>query len=525
MATGIRRWFAPHGTVALATALVVGMFALRLAFLGQLELIPEEAYYWLYSQHLAPGYLDHPPMVGWLIALGTRLFGHGELGVRIGALASWCVAAVFLFRLGCELYDRERAWLAVGLFSILPIFAGVGYTISPDSPLFAAWSAALYFLYRAAIRDQTAAWYWLGCAVGLGMLSKYTVVLIAPIALLVLLLNRGSRHWLFARQPYVAALIALVIFSPVLFWNATHEWASFVFQGPRRMAEPTRFALHRFIIDLLTLVTPTAAVASVVVLQELWRRRRGDDGDPRAATRAIFVGCASLVPILVFGTLSLRHAGKLNWSAPAFLPLLPSLADQIASFRAEGAPRWRALLHASWRPTFAVLAVGYLLVLAYLGPGLPFIGYSAHSRRFLGWESLARQVVAINDQLAAQTGRRAVIVGMDKNDVPSELAFYARTVRPGVGEEVVGRTPFGVEGLMFEFWDRQVPLEGRDVILVARDQAALRHALVEPYFQSMDAPQQLMVTRHGKPVGPYHYRVGRHFTAVTPNAPRRDSQQ
>jgi dolichol-phosphate mannosyltransferase len=165
---------------AIATIVAPSMLVMRVAFLGLPELMPEETYYWLYAHHLAPGYLDHPPMVAWLIALGGVLFGHSEFAVRSGALLCWIIAAVYLFRLATLLFDRSVAWLSVALLSILPIFAGIGFTITPDSPLMAAWMAALFYLYRAVIGGQARAWYGVGVAVGLGMLSKYTIVSSRP---------------------------------------------------------------------------------------------------------------------------------------------------------------------------------------------------------------------------------------------------------------------------------------------------------------------------------------------------------
>ena len=79
---------------------------LRLAFAGAVDLIPEEAYYWTYAQHLDLGYLDHPPMVAWLVWLGAALFGDTEIGVRAPALACWAVTAVLVFRLTVDLVGR-----------------------------------------------------------------------------------------------------------------------------------------------------------------------------------------------------------------------------------------------------------------------------------------------------------------------------------------------------------------------------------------------------------------------------------
>src|SRR4029077_1947952 len=102
----------------LAIGIVGYLFALRLIFLGQAELLPEEAYYWNYSQHLDIGYLDHPPMVAWLIWLGTTLFGQNEFGVRVGAFGCWMVTSYFVYRLTCSLYEKSSALLAVLLVQV-----------------------------------------------------------------------------------------------------------------------------------------------------------------------------------------------------------------------------------------------------------------------------------------------------------------------------------------------------------------------------------------------------------------------
>ena len=68
-------------------------FAFRLIYAGYRELVPDEAFYWVLSRHLSTGYLDHPPMVAYIIKLGTILCGPNELGVRCGAAQRGHVAA------------------------------------------------------------------------------------------------------------------------------------------------------------------------------------------------------------------------------------------------------------------------------------------------------------------------------------------------------------------------------------------------------------------------------------------------
>jgi len=180
----------------LAWSIVACAFVLRLVYLAQVELLPEETYYWNYSQHLDIGYLDHPPMVAWLIHLGTALFGDTELGVRTGALCSAVIASWFAFRLTRNLFGEASALLALLLMQVLPFLFLAGMLMTPDAPLTAAWAASLYFLERALLGGRTRAWWFAGVSVGLGLLSKYTIGLLVAATFVFLLADAPSRRWL-----------------------------------------------------------------------------------------------------------------------------------------------------------------------------------------------------------------------------------------------------------------------------------------------------------------------------------------
>ena len=162
---------------AAAIAVTALAVILKLIYAGAVELMPEETYYWNYAQHLDIGYLDHPPMVGWLIAAGTAAFGDTEFGVRIGALCCGAIASFFAYRLTRDMFGAASGWVAVVLAQTLPFFFLTGILMTPDAPLTAAWAGALYFLYRALIKDQARAWWGAGVCLGLGLLSKYTIAL------------------------------------------------------------------------------------------------------------------------------------------------------------------------------------------------------------------------------------------------------------------------------------------------------------------------------------------------------------
>ena len=199
---------------------IIGLSLLvRVLFAGVNDLLVEEAYYWNYAQHLDFSYLDHPPMVALLIKLTTTLFGTHEFGVRVSALFCWLLMAFFSFKL-TECLTRGAGKYALLLLAILPYFFMQSVIITPDLPLLVCWSGALYCLYRGLVLNEPSFWYGAGVFIGLGMLSKYTICLLGLATLIYVVIVPAARAWLIRKEPYIAALIAAALFTPVLYWNA-----------------------------------------------------------------------------------------------------------------------------------------------------------------------------------------------------------------------------------------------------------------------------------------------------------------
>jgi len=378
------------GPRSFAVALIICAALLRLIYSSQVELLPEEGYYWNYSRHLDIGYLDHPPMVAWLIRLGTSLFGNTELGVRFGAMCTSAVASLFVYRFTRNLFDEASAWVAVVLVQLLPFFFFSGFLMTPDAPLTAAWAALLYYLERALIADRPSAWWGAGLALGLGLLSKYTIAMLVPAALIFIVWDAQARHWLRSWRPYAAGVLGLLIFSPVIFWNATHEWASFVFQTSRRLAESPRFSLHKLILSALILLTPVGAVSLLGGTQLLSCRRRR------------FLLLAMVVPFTVFFFFSLRHEVKFDWTGASWLAAVPALASAVVSPPAGRLADW---VRRAWVPTLTILFLIYGAAFHSLVLGLPGVGYGTQMELVpVGWRSLGEQLAAVEADIRRKTG-------------------------------------------------------------------------------------------------------------------------
>jgi dolichol-phosphate mannosyltransferase len=474
-----------------ALGVSVYLLALRLVYAGQVELIPQEAYYWNYSQHLDLGYLDHPPMVAWLIHLGTLVLGHSELGVRAGAIAVSLIALFFVFRLARDLFGELNACIAALLFAVLPFFFGTGFLMTPDAPLVAFWAGSLYFLERALVRGKPRAWLGAGICIGLGFLSKYTIALVALGALVYVLVDRPSRCWLRSPAPYLAALVTLFFCLPVFLWNAQHGWASFAFQGPKRWQEAPRFELPALLLNMLLLVTPLGLVGFTC---GLWR----------AGRERLFGLVFTLLPISVFIISSLRNETKLNWTGPAWLSALPFMAASIVPPAGGTAFKCGAFPVRIWKPAILALTLFHGALLFHVAGG--FTGLLPLPDRLrMSWRDLGRQVEEIEEEILERTGSNPLVVGMDKYNLASQLAFY--DPKGDGASETTAKNLFGRSSLMYDFWFPPGRQTGKSLVLVGKTPDVLDAATVRSCVNDLEPVQEIHVRKGGDVVARYFVRV------------------
>ena len=487
---------------------------LRLLYFGTFELTQEEAYYWNYSQHLAMGYLDHPPMVALLIWVGTHLFGNSETGVRVGALVCWIITAWFSYRLTRSAFDRKIALNSLVLVAVLPLFFGAALVTTPDAPLIACWAGTLFYLYRALIDSDHRAWLGVGLWLGLGLLSKYTIVLLGPAIILFLVTDRRSRRWFASPRPYLAAALAMVIFSPVIVWNYHHDWASFLFQSQHRLADGFMFSTPQLLGAILLLLTPTGLFAIWTAGRNLHRPEPEGDA-PEADHRRrhwLFALCMALVPLSVFVVVSFSREVKLSWAGPLWLAFIPLMASSLPTGGTDG--RTRPVVQRAWSATLLCLILSYGLILHYFSLGLPGIPF--HTGTFLfGGEDLADRVEQTVRRVEAKRGQPPVVIGMDKYQLASGLAFYrAKRLDPsGPGSsprpapETTGRHLFDLESLMYAFWQPPADLTGRDLLVIADEKEELDNRLFAGRAKGLGKIRSFPVKKDGKEAGVYYYRL------------------
>ena len=212
-------------------ALIAAMTAMRLVYAGAIELRTDEAYYWTWSKESVLAFLDHPPGIAWLIRFGTAIFGDTNLGVRFGGIVAMLVTQLLLVDIVRRVTHDFRAMVFAALMPEAALYYGLLMAkVAPDTAMIPLAVAMLWSLVRLHESGNGRWWLAAGLFAGLAMLSKFTVIMLLPAVLAFALVPDWRRRWLVSPYPWAAALIAVIVFAPVLIWNYQHDWASFRFQ-------------------------------------------------------------------------------------------------------------------------------------------------------------------------------------------------------------------------------------------------------------------------------------------------------
>jgi 4-amino-4-deoxy-L-arabinose transferase-like glycosyltransferase len=354
--------------------LIAALTALRVIYAGVIDLRTDEAYYWTWSKENVLSFLDHPPMIAWFIRFGTAIFGDTNFGVRFAGVLAMLVTQLLLADIVRRVTHDVRAVVLAVLMPEAALYYGLLMAkVSPDVALIPFAVAMVWALVRLSESDDARWWLAAGVFAGLALLSKFTAVMLVPAVLAFMLVPDWRRRWLLSPYPWLAALIAVVLFLPVLIWNAGHDWASFRFQFVRATAAHElswrtvgdfiglQFGLVGFI--LLPVVLSGVALTA-------WRGyRRGD-------AVAILLSTSVIVPFGYFFWKSLTLRVGDTW--PMFMwPVgFAAAAINIAMLPREGFPAWMIKSTVSWANAAIVSGIAFVILvfLYYVVSPWNFIG-------------------------------------------------------------------------------------------------------------------------------------------------------
>lgn len=437
-----------------AVLAVAASLAFRFAYAAFRPLLPDEAYYWLWTRHLSAGYFDHPPGVAYLIWASTRLFGETELGVRALGILLVAGAVALCLRMARDVgVDRRGLLLLLAVWLTSPLLAGLATMMTPDTPAAFFATATLAAAVRIAVRLQrgeSPRWEWpaMGALGGMALTSKYTAALTGVAVAGAFLTHPRGRRMLLTPGPYLTLAAAALVFLPVVVWNARHGWASFQFQashGLGGLGERERNPVAAFLLFFgaqAGMWTPVLFALGAVATAANWRNYRRLPLPGRVLT------WAATVPLLVFAYASTRAHGEENWPNLAYFPMSVLLAEFVAR---------------AWPRRLPVARIGCAVALAVFAVvHFPEVLRAAHLRtpvslrNLFGWP-----------ELGAEIGRAAAaaspdLVLADRMQDAAELSFYM----PGRPQVWFYRPP-GRRPSAFDFFDHVPdPRAARRVLFV-----------------------------------------------------------
>lgn len=387
-----------------------------------MDMAGEEAYYWLFSQNPDWGYLDHPPMVAWMTAIGYAIF-QDNLGARFMMVVLSTATLYLVYRT----LDRKDPWLfiycSVGL---LAVHAGSFY-VKTDVPLI--FGEALFFFAYKKYLDRAQAWNMalLSFSIAFMFLSKYHGFLILLFTVLSnwKLITRGSFWWV------AAGVVVLMI--PHTLWQYQHDWASIRFHLQER--SDINYNLKNTLNYILSQPVVLGPLASLVMLPAAFLHRTRD-----AFERALkFV----LVGVLLFFLLnSFKVYIHKHWTSIAVLPMI-LLSYMYISRRRP----WRRVLKG-----LSLFTLG-LFVLFRIYLSYDFLPESVDGKweNLHNWSSWAREV----DSLSG--GREVVFL----NDYDNASRYHYLTGRP-----VHVLSNYFFNPTQFDYWEGEKRVQGSSVLLI-----------------------------------------------------------
>jgi 4-amino-4-deoxy-L-arabinose transferase-like glycosyltransferase len=389
-----RQWLA-------VAALIAAMTTLRVTYASLIDLRTDEAYYWTWSKENVLCFLDHPPMIAWFIRFGTLIFGDTNLGVRFAGILAMLVTQLLLADIVRRVTHDVRAIVLAVLMPEAALYYGLLMAkVSPDVALIPFAVAMVSALIRLNESGNPRWWLAAGVFGGLALLSKFTVAMLIPAVVAFMLVPDWRRRWLLSPYPWLAALIALVLFLPVLIWNAQHDWASFSFQLVRATA--THDLSLRTVADFIGLQFGLVGfILLPVVLSGValtaWR------GYLRGDAVAILLSTAVIVPFGYFFWKSMSLRVGDTWPMFMWPAGFAATAINIAMLPREGFPAWMIKSTISWAN--AAVASGMVMVvvifLYYVVSPWNFIGKTDPIGGEAGYDQVADRAQAELQKIGA----------------------------------------------------------------------------------------------------------------------------
>ncbi len=475
MQIGSRHSWRTQPETRLAWGLLAGLTIIRIWYAGRFPLSADETYYWQWSRHLDLGYHDHPPMVAWMIRLATTLLGTNETAVRLPAIGALTGASAYLIVMAQRWYGDGVALASLLLAQTLLLFNVGAIITTPDSFQALAWAGAIYHVARGYEGNQRRHWCLGGLWFGLGLLSKLSMAIFAPLVLLYGLISHRHRQRLGSWRPYLGCLLGLLLTLPMVIWNLENDWRAFRHVAHQGGVASANWFVPRYFGDYLlsqaALLSPIVFLLFLATLMRGGRMGRHSESNWQDG----YLWLTAVPVFLAFALLSSHTRVEGNWPAFGYLGACLLLA---ARYRQR--PIWPWALG-----TAGVVSLVVLIQVVFPLVPLP-LKSDRIAQEFGDWVPVGR---VVNDLTADRSQPGEPFIFAFNYQMASKLAFYT----PGHPRTVALNRDKRPN--TYDYWWTDEDLVGRDAIGVAK-YADLAKTRLAPYFRAVDPPIAVPLEDH-----------------------------
>lgn len=276
-----------------------------------ITLFYDEAYYLSWAQNLDWGYYSKPPMVAWLIAATTGFFGMAEWAVKLSAPVLYAATALLCFAINKQLFNEKAGFFAGLTFLLMPLVSLNSLFVTTDAPQLFFWAAAFYAFLQAHKTNTWGWWLAAGCLGGLGLLSKYTFILLPVTFLLYAFVSQQGRSILINPRFWIACILAVLILLPNLVWNYHHDFISFQHTSEISKHAENSLSFARMFEFLALQLLVFGPVMLLMLLVFGFKSTKAD------AIKLLW--CLFLPTLVVISLQALTARANMNWAAAAFV--------------------------------------------------------------------------------------------------------------------------------------------------------------------------------------------------------------
>jgi len=461
---------------------VIAFQVFRFSMLPIMGLMPQDAYYYFYGQHLALSYFDHPGMIGYALRLFSEVFGQSTFVVNLTDFTITSLTLIAFYKLSKLFLSKQKQNNALVLMSSSVMISILSIISTPDVPLLLFWTLSLIALYKAVFYNNFKQWLLAGLFMGLAFDSKYTSIFLQFGLIAFLILSKEHRKLLISKGFISSIFLSVITAFPVLYWNYKHQFVSFLFQSTQRAESVKSFGIKPLSFlgtvghELLILIPPLF-IFMVIITYKILKKQLLKWKFPKAPQ--LFLLCFFLPTFLGFFGISLFYWVKINWMMPAYISGIIFISIYISK---------------KWIKTNTVFAI--IIHMAIAVEILFYVVPVKSDDTWFGWEQLAQDVLKIQ-----QEHTNSFIFSADNYKTTAILNFYLN--QPIYGQNIIGEF-----ALQYNFiGDDLSKLNGKNALFINSDKRIknnLKSGIIptklKGYFKEVDELNPILIKHYGKTV-------------------------